>query len=176
MPVAGLHKPSLRLPVGPVAIALASLSIASDASTSDFGVHEVAVRVGFRFDPDQVLLGSHLHLYEPGDKLRFGVAGALGFGDDVTAIDLTPEVHVIASENPVAPDTYFYAGGGIDWANFWTSVGETGTAHSSDSGLTLLGGIERHLDSGSTFFGEFRIRFGDTEWFAVVFGLGFPRR
>jgi len=137
-------------------------------------IHDLGGRLGIRLDPDQVVLGGHATLWTPGENVRLVGVPSLGFGDDVTLLDLAADVHFVFRESPVAERTYFYVGAGPDLSSAWVSVGDD-TENDVDLGITLLGGVESVAPGRTGWFGEFRVRLDDRdEWFGLEVGFRLP--
>jgi len=143
------------------------------AAVESHAIESLGPRLGVRLDPNQVVLGGQANLWQPSDNIRIGGTLALGLGDGTTLLGLTPEIHYIAAGSPLADGVLFYVGAGIDLAAAWVSQSGS-TTSSTDLGPVLLGGVERHLPSGTGVFGEFRLILHDpTDWFEIVGGVNF---
>lgn len=157
--------------VAPVLIVMLTLCAPASALSE---VHDLGGRLGFRLDPDQVVLGGHGTLWTPSESARLVGVTTLGFGDDVTLLDLAADVHFVFRESPIADRTYFYVGAGPDLSSAWVSVGGD-TENDVDLGITLLGGVESVAPGRTGWFGEFRVRLDDRdEWFGIEIGFRLP--
>jgi hypothetical protein len=151
-----------------LALILAAVLLPADAKGQ---VVDLGGRLGLRLGPDQVVLGGHGSLWTPTDATRLVGVATLGFGDDVTILDLAADFHFVFRESPLAQDTYFYVGAGPDFSNAWASAGGE-TAHDADLGITILGGVEVVPPGRMSWFGEFRARLDDRdEWIEVHLGF-----
>ncbi len=150
------------------ALLLAASVARSDAAP--VALTSLGPRIGLRAAPDQFVMGGQGIFWEPTPSFRMATVATLGLGDDATIVDLSTELHYVVTSAPLAPQTYFYVGVGPDLAIISPSRGSTAT----DLGLTLLGGVERRLGLGTTFFGEFRVQLHDEDdWFEAHFGIQF---
>jgi len=151
--------------VVPVLLALAVLMPADEAlaqGTSGIGWKGWGVRVGASADPDQIYGGVHFNLGEFAKDVRFRPTVELGFGDDVTTLQALAEVHYVFSKVQVWTP---YVGGGIGLAYVNVDDDDNGNGDDSDTEFALagMGGVETKLKSGTGFFIEGKVGFGDND-------------
>lgn len=155
-----------RLTVG-VAGMLLLLALPAGATTG------WGLRGGITFDPDQVHVGAH---FDGGELFRNGVFVPnveIGFGDNITLIALNPEL-VYQFDRRSRSGWGFYVGGGLG-INFW-SWDDDHIGHDdsdTDLGLNILGGINRRLRGGDTFFIELKLGLADSPDAKITAGLTF---
>ncbi len=132
-------------------------------SSGDVGIewNGWGVRVGGTSDPDQLFGGVHFDLGHFAKDVRFRTSLELGSGDDVTLFQALAEAHYVFSKVQVWKP---YVGGGVGWT--WVDLDNVPPgAKDSDSDLALMGigGMETKLRSGTRFFMELKIGFGDDD-------------
>jgi hypothetical protein len=128
---------------------------AADSRDRSFGYYGWGPRVGLSVEPDQVVVGAHLDMGEPITQIRFQPNAELGFGDHVTVVEINAPLHFRFSE-PI--DVWSpYAGAELGWA--FASL--DGGKDTSDLGVKIVGGFERHISGGDKFFIEGKIGLSD---------------
>jgi opacity protein-like surface antigen len=147
-----------------ILLALAVLAPANEAfaqGTSGMGWKGWGVRVGASVDPDQVYGGVHFNLGEFAKDVRFRPTIEVGFGDDVTTIQALAEVHYVFSKVQVWTP---YVGGGIGLA-YVNVDNDDSNGDDSDTEIAFagMGGVETKLKSGTAFFIEGKVGFGDND-------------
>lgn len=158
----------------PVGMVVLAAFITLPATAAPVGLQAAGPRLGLRLNPDQLVLGGQGILWTPLPDVRLTSTATIGFGDNVTIFALSPEFHYVARSTPVAPETWFYAGGGLDLAIIdWSSAGRGGS--DTDLGLVLLAGLDGGIpDTNTTLFSELRILIhGPDDWFEVLVGANF---
>ncbi len=140
-------------------------AVAQDASgasgTSGLGWEGWGVQVGGSIDPDQVYGGFHFDLGHFAENVRFRPTIEVGVGDDATLVQALAEVHYVFSKVQVWSP---YVGGGAGWS--WINFDDVPPGRKdSDSDLALMGigGIQTKLKSGTLFYAELKIGFGDSD-------------
>jgi hypothetical protein len=158
----------------PVLISALALFPSIPASAEPFGLQAAGPRLGLRLNPDQLVLGGQGILWTPLPEVRLTSTATVGFGDNVTIFSLSPEFHYVARSTPIAPETWFYAGGGLDLTIIdWSSAGRGGS--DTDLGLVVLAGLDGGIPgTNTTLFSELRILIhGPDDWFEVLVGANF---
>ena len=133
------------------------------------------VRLGASSDPDQVYGGVHFDLGYFARDVRFRPTIEVGIGDDATVVQAFAEAHYSFSKVQVWKP---YVGGGVGLTFIDRDRDKLPPgADDSDTELGLMGvgGIETGLKSGSRFFLELKIGFGDDDPDFKV-GLGWTWR
>ena len=133
------------------------------------------VRLGASSDPDQVYGGFHFEMGHFARDVRFRPTIEIGIGDDATQIQAFAEAHYVFSKVQVWKP---YVGGGVGLT--FTDIDSDKVPPGRDDsdtelGLMGVGGIETGLKSGSRFFLEAKIGFGDDDPDFKV-GLGWSWR
>ena len=127
-------------------------------------------RLGFTLNPDQVHVGAHLDAGFISREIRMQPNFELGFGGDRTTASFNIEgIHDFAAyRSGWAP--YIGTGLGI----VMTSVdGGRGNLNRSDLGIQFLGGLERPISNGNTFFTEIKLGMADSPAFKWTAGWTF---
>lgn len=154
------------------ALAQSSASTAPPQASSGIRWEGWGVRAGLSASPDQVYGGVHFNLGEFARNVRFRPTAEIGFGDDRTTIQALAEAHYIFSKVQVWKP---YVGGGLGFTHVNRSSGCCGNhdEEGSDTEFALMGigGMETKLKSGSAFFMELKVGFGDEDP-DVKFGVG----
>ena len=139
-------------------------------AAADIGYRGWGLRVGLADSPDQVIGGFHWDLGEWAPHVKFQPDLEFGLGDDVFVVDFT------------APATYHwenlggnvepYVGGGVVVALFSFDDDPPGDDDDTEFevGAEAIGGVEWRLASGSDFFLELSVGFGDIHDIEVVAG------
>ena len=155
-----------------LACALAALlpaaAHAQDRLTTAFGP-----RIGVSLDPDQLVLGGQLEMGELAPDLTFVPNLELGFGDDITTIQLNGDVHYhfLVSGSAWRP----YVGGGIGVAFYSIDLppGFSGDDSFTEVGLNIIGGAIVPTQSGSRFFTELKLGIADLPEVKILVGWNF---
>lgn len=153
---------------GPLVLAAILIGTAGRVEARDsnrtFGYQGWGPRVGVSLDPDQVFVGAHLDM---GDivayRLRCQPSAEIGFGDDVTVIqiDANFQYHFNRDWDAWRP----YAGGSLGLVSVSSDKGED----QSDLGLAASAGIEKNIGRDA-FFIEGKINIEDTPDLKVFVG------
>lgn len=152
---------SLVLVVAWVMLAMPAVAQDTASGTSGLGWEGWGVRVGVSSDPDQVYGGFHFDLGHFAENVRFRPTIEFGDGDDATLFQALAEVHYVFSKVQVWRP---YVGGGAGWS--WIDFDDDRPGRDdteSDLALMGIGGIETKLKSGTIFFSELKIGFGDED-------------
>jgi hypothetical protein len=148
-----------------------ALCLPQPARADGFGYRGWGPRVGLSMDPDQVVFGAHLDLSEAPGRFRLQPNIEMGLGDNLVTLGFNIDgAYRFASRwEQWTP----YLGGEMGIRVFSDDENglrdETGT----DTGLSLLGGIDRGLSSGSRFFLEAKLGFVDAPDVRVLAGWTF---
>lgn len=153
----------------------AAVAATLPAAHADIGYRGWGLRVGLAESPDQVIGGFHWDLGEWAPHVYFQPDLEFGLGDDVFTVDFTAPAtyHWENLEGNVEP----YVGGGVVVAlfsfddDFNNGLGNgEGDDTEFEVGVEAIGGVEWRLSSGSDFFLELSIGFGDIHDAEVVAG------
>lgn len=150
----------------PTALAVGTASSSSAAIPGNKGI---GPRVGLSVKPDQVVVGAHASMGQLAPHVRFQPNVELGFGDNVTLLEINADVHYRFQNNWDVWNPY--AGAGLGMGLAAVKNGDD----TSDLQVHLIGGIEKGISSGA-FFGE--IKFGlsnETPDFKFLVGWTFRR-
>ena len=131
----------------------------------------IGPRIGVSSSPDQLVLGGQLDLGELAPDLTFAPNLELGFGDNVTTVQLNGDFHYhfLIHNSPWRP----YVGAGIGIAFFNFDLGPFGDASETDVGANIIGGAIVPTRSGSRFFTELKLGLGDIPDFKLLVGWNF---
>ena len=113
-------------------------------------------RLGFSTDPDQLVVGGQIELGEMAPDLTFIPNIELGFGDNVTTIQLNADVHYHFRVSGSAWRPYVGGGLGIAFYDF-----DNGAGSDSEFGLNVIGGSIVPTKGGSRFFVELKLATSD---------------
>lgn len=149
-----------------VVLALCSVARAQEMTFQSWGLRG-GLRLGEN-DFDQFVIGAQASFGDIWENVRFAPNVELGFGSDVTAVSLDPELHYVFRDEPVDDETFFYAGGGLG-----LHILDFDGGSDTDLKINLVGGIEKGLDGGRGLFGEFRMSLVDGTWFEFLGGINF---
>ncbi|MFN0150965.1 MAG: hypothetical protein ACKVU1_09700 [bacterium] len=140
------------------------------ADPNEVGYRGWGPRVGVTVDPDQLHFGLHTDFGNFGRHVRFQPNVEVGLGDDLTLIAVNFEAaYRFSSKWDVWSP---YLGGGLG-VNFVRVERRFGDDTDSDVGVSILGGIERGLSSGSRFFSELKLGLSDSPDAKITFGWTF---
>ena len=133
----------------------------------------IGPRLGASIDPDQFVIGGQMHFGPVADNLFVSPNVEIGFGDDITTIQLNADLHyVFTPNNQLHP----YVGGGIGFAFYEFDSDGQGNGDDSETevGANLVGGL-RFMSSGRTshFFTELRLGLGDVPDLKLIGGWNF---
>lgn len=156
--------------LGVVSLAAALTASPARAAANDVGYKGWGPRLGLTVDPDQVHFGAHVDFGNFGRHVRFQPNVEVGIGDDVTlvAVNFEAAYRFAGNWNVWSP----YLGGGLG-VNFTSFENRRGDDTDSEVGVSVLGGIERGLSSGSRFFTEVKLGLADTPDAKITFGWTF---
>jgi hypothetical protein len=142
------------------------------ATTASAQTVSIGPRLGVSIDPDQFVVGGQMHFGPVADNLFVSPDLELGFGDDLTTIQINVDLHyVFAPNNQLHP----YVGGGIGFAFYEFDNGGNGNDDSeTEVGANIVGGL-RFMTSGRTshFFTELRLGLGDIPDLKIMGGWNF---
>ncbi len=145
-------------------LALTTGLAAADSRDRSFGYYGWGPRVGLAVDPDQFVIGGHVDMGEPIAHLRLQPNLELGFGDDITNIEINAPLHFRFAD-PI--DVWSpYAGLELGYSIAFVDGGED----NADLGVKIVGGFERHLGDGNKFFLEGKAGLSDevADWKFLV--------
>lgn len=150
-------------------MALTMTALVSDPTFADsrdrsFGYYGWGPRIGLSVDPGQLVIGGHVDMGEPIAHLRLQPNVELGFGDNVTIIEINAPLHFRFAD-PI--DVWSpYAGAELGYSIAFLDGGKD----NADLGVKIVGGFERHLSDGDKFFLEGKIGLSDevADWKFLV--------
>ena len=122
----------------------------------------IGPHLGFSSGPDQVIVGGQLQMGDIAPQVDFLPGVDLGFGDDMTLLTLNGDFHYRFKVTDMTWQPYL--GGGVA-----ITFGEGESA----AGGTFIGGAEVPTKTGSRFFVEGKIGFGDNYDFKFLAGWHF---
>jgi opacity protein-like surface antigen len=147
----------------PHALAQTTGQPAGGPGTSGIAYRGWGAQVGLSNKPDQIYGGVHWDLGEFARNVRFRPVVEIGRGDHATLVQALADVTYIFSKVQV---WHPYVGGGVGftYVNIDSSQLPPG-ADNTDTALALMGvgGVETKLRSGTKFFLEARVGFGDDD-------------
>lgn len=126
-----------------------------------FGWNGWGLRAGVSSDPDQAYGGVHFELGEFAPNVRFRPSLEIGFGDDVTLMQVNAEVHYVFNKVQVWKP---YVGGLVAFS--WVDLDNAppGADDSdTDIGFMGVGGVQTKLKSGVAMFFEGKIGLTDED-------------
>ena len=118
--------------------------------------------LGFSSGPDQVIVGGQFQMGDIAPQVDFVPGLDLGFGDDQEILTFNGDFHYRFKVTDMTWQPYL--GGGVA-----LSFGDGGSA----AGGTFLGGADVPTKTGSRFFVEGKIGFGDNYDFKFLAGWHF---
>jgi hypothetical protein len=147
-----------HLLTGLVALALVTLSsgiLTAQERNREFGYHGFGPRVGLSVNPDQVFIGAHIDLGEIARQIRLQPNAEIGFGDDITLIQVDGDFHYRFLEDWDVWNPYAGAGAGIaHWSFDYDGPEVEGIdidTSSTEFQIHLIGGVEKYISSGKFF-------------------------
>lgn len=133
----------------------------------------IGPRIGASIEPDQIVIGGQLDLGELAPDLTFTPNLELGFGDDITTIQLNGDLHYhfLVSGSAWRP----YVGGGLGVAFYSIDLppGFQGDDSQTEVGLNILGGAIVPTQGGSRFFTELKLGIADLPDLKILVGWNF---
>lgn len=130
-------------------------------------------RLGFSTDPDQIVLGGQLDLGELAPDLTLTPNLELGFGDDITTIQLNGDLHYHFVVSGSAWRPYVGGGLGVAFYSFDAPPGFQGDDSQTEIGLNIIGGAIVPTRSGSRFFTELKLGIADLPDLKILVGWNF---
>ncbi len=130
-------------------------------------------RAGLTSDPDQVHVGVHADfgdVFAP--RVRFQPNLEVGFGDHLTTTALNFEAAYRFAKNWDAWSPYAGGGLGLNWYSWNNDVVGRGDT-SMQTGLNVLGGIEKGIGRGNRFFIELKLGLADSPDLKATVGWTF---
>ena len=128
-------------------------------------------RIGVSSDPDQFVVGGQLEMGEMAPDLTFIPNLELGFGDNVTTIQLNGDFHYhfTISGSAWRP----YVGGGLGVAFYeWDNNGP-GDSSDTEFGLNVIAGSIVPTKGGNRFFVELKLATSDLPSLKALVGWNF---
>ncbi len=143
--------------------ALAQTSGKGGGTAPGIGYRGWGLQAGVSSSPDQIYGGVHWDLGEFAKDVRFQPALEIGTGDHMTQVQALAEVTYVFSKIQVWKP---FVGGdvGMTYVDIDRSQLPPGADH-TDTALALMGvgGIETKLRSGTRFYLEVKVGFGDDD-------------
>ena len=137
-------------------------AVASAGSFTYYGPH-----LGFSSGPDQFVLGGHLQWSGVAPKLAFVPGVDAAFGSDFTLVSLNGDFHYqIDAKTSWRP----YVGGGV---GFHFPQGNNFATNDSYVGGHFILGAAFPMQTGTRFFTEMKLGFGDSPDFKALAGWNF---
>jgi len=147
---------------------LAAAPLSAHASGfSAFGPH-----FGFSSGPSQIVVGGHLELVDVAPEIDFVPSVDLGFGDNTTLISINGDLHYRFKLEGQKWQPYAGAGVGIHFFSF-DNLGPGVDNSSTSAGGHFIIGADVPTQSGSRFFTELKLGFGDGPDFKALAGWSF---
>lgn len=149
-----------------LALALVVLALPAAALAQSRVGTAIGPRVGVSSSPDQLVLGGQLDLGEIAPDLTLTPNLELGFGDDITVVQLNGDLHYhfLIQGSPWRP----YAGGGLGIAFY-----DADRASDTEVGLNVILGAIVPTRSGSRFFTELKLGIADLPDLKLLVGWNF---
>lgn len=135
-------------------LVLLSLSCPAVALANGWGP-----RVGVAVDPDLIQFGLHADLGNLSQHVTFQPSGELGVGDDLTVISLNMDFAYRFTNRWDVWSPYLGGGMGVHFINYDNGFRD---GDDTDTGASVLGGIQRGLGNGSRFFLETKLGIFDS--------------
>ena len=134
----------------------------------DFGI-----RGGLTLDPDQIHVGGHADFGLIADRIGFRPNLEVGFGDNlvILAINFEAAYRFVTRWDAWAP----YAGGGIGINRVDFDDDRLSGGSSTETGLLILGGIEKGLNNGGRLFLEAKVGFSNAPDLKLTIGTTLGR-
>ncbi len=143
------------------------LGTAATASAGGWGP-----RGGLTFSPDQVHIGIHRDFGAVSRHVRFQPNLEVGFGDNVMVTALNFEVACQFSRHWDVWHPYAGGGVGLNWYKWDAGVrGHSDT--DMQTGLNLLGGVEKGIGNGDRLFLEIKLGIADSPDLKTTIGWTF---
>lgn len=160
-----------RMLIGTLMLAVAVSVSTTHANAQDkVGFRGWGPRVGLTSGPDQFHFGAHADFGNFAEHVRVQPSLEIGFGDNATlfAINLDGQYRFASQWDVWTP----YVGGGPGIYIISVDVGHKNVSD-TDTGLSVVGGVEKGLANGSRFFVEGRIGLFDAPDFKATAGWTF---
>lgn len=133
----------------------------------------IGPRIGISMDPDQLVLGGQLDLGELAPDLTFAPNLELGFGDDITTIQINGDLHYHFLVQGSAWRPYVGGGLGVAFYSFDAPPGFQGDDSQTEVGLNIIGGAIVPTRAGSRFFAELKLGIADLPDIKILAGWNF---
>jgi len=136
----------------------------------------IGPRLGFSSGPhslDQFFVGGQVEMGELAPDLTLTPSIELGFGDDVTTIQVNGDVHYHFTVSGSAWRPYVGGGLGIAFFSFDLPPGFVGDDSETEIGLNVVGGAIVPTQGGSRFFAELKLGIGDIPDVKALVGWNF---
>lgn len=147
------------------------LTLAGAAGRAEAGI-PLGVRAGYTINPDQIHFGGHLDLDFVG-RIRLRPNLEIGLGDNLVLAALNLEGNYRFGEEREAWNPYVGGGLGINFVDPDNDAlaGDSKT----ETGVLLLGGLERGFRSGGAFFIESKVGLANAPDLKFTVGWTFGR-
>lgn len=129
-------------------------------------------RAGVSLDDDltQFLLGGHLDLGRPWERVRIQTPLVLGLGDDAISFVVGGEAHYLFAVDPSESRVDPYAGGGIGLLHINRDE-DAGDDDDTEVALILLGGLDVPMRTWWKYFVEAKFLIADNSIFRLEGGV-----
>lgn len=158
------------VPLLAFALALAAPAATHAGTFTGFGPH-----FGFSSGPSQLVLGGHLELVDVAPDIDFVPSIDLGLGDNVTLISLNGDFHYRFHLHGQRWQPYAGAGVGVHFFSF-DQLGPGVDNSETRAGGHFIVGADVPTKTGSRFFTELKLGFGDGPDLKVLAGWSFRLR
>ncbi|MGH7551205.1 MAG: hypothetical protein ACREMD_15165 [Gemmatimonadota bacterium] len=130
------------------------------------------VRAGVSLDDDltQFLLGGHLDLGRPWERVRIQTPLVLGLGDDAISFLVGGEAHYLFAVDPTESRVDPYVGGGLGLLHVNRDE-DAGDDDDTEVALILLGGIDVPMRTWWKYFVEGKFLLADNSIFRLEGGV-----
>ena len=139
-------------------------------SFTTFGPH-----FGFSSGPSQIVVGGHLEMVDVAPDIDFVPSVDLGFGDNTTLISVNGDLHYRFKLQGQRWQPYLGAGVGIHFYSF-DNLGPGFDGSTTVAGGHFIIGADVPTKSGSRFFTELKLGFGDGPDLKALAGWSFKLR
>jgi hypothetical protein len=155
-----------------LAAALALLLPATLPAQDSVRLSGYGVRAGVSLDDDltQLLLGGHLDLGRPWERVRIQSPLVLGFGDDAISFVVGGEAHYLFPVDPNDSRVDPYAGGGLALLHINRDE-DAGDDDDTELALVLLGGLDIPMRTWWKYFAEAKFLIADESIFRLEGGV-----
>jgi hypothetical protein len=156
----------------PVSILLGLLLLVAPLSAHASGFSAFGPHFGFSSGPSQLVVGGHLELIDVAPDVDLVPSVDLGFGDHTTLVSVNGDFHYRFHVQGQRWQPYAGAGVGIHFFSF-DHAGPGIDASTTRAGGHIIIGADVPTKTGSRFFTEAKLGFGDGPDFKALAGWSF---